>query len=296
MRVVAITSLIVTLLAATIQVSPAVVIPATGDVRHYVALGDSYAAGPGIPIQYGTPAGCDRSNHNYPSLLATALRVARFTDVSCGGATTANMNAPEQVPGGTDPPQFAALTSDTDLVTLTIGGNDIGFSEIVSTCSALAATDPAGDPCQRHYASGGTDELVARVAAVAPLIKNVLVGIRARAPHATIMVVGSLRILPSTGGCYPSVPFATGDTSYLNRIQGLLNSVTERQALATGPLFEDSYRFSYGHDACAPAGQRWVEGVRPDSPAAPLHPNAKGMAVVAALSLLRLLTDVPSDG
>lgn len=292
MRLVGIVGLVVTLLAVMVQSASASVVPATGHYHRYVALGDSYAAGPGIPIQYGTPAGCGRSSHNYPSLLAETLRVARFTDVSCGGATTANMTVPEQVSDGTNPPQFDALTPDTDLVTLTVGGNDIGFGEIVSACGALAATDPTGDPCQRHYTSGGTDELAARVAAVAPLLRNVLIGIRRRAPHATIMVVGPLRILPSTGGCYPEVPFATGDTSYLNRIQGLLSSVTEQQARITGALFVDSYRFSYGHDACEPAGQRWVEGVRPESPAAPLHPNATGMAAVAALSRLRLLIQV----
>ena len=282
-------SLVLTLLAAMVQPVSASDIPATGHYHHYVALGDSYAAGPGIPIQYGTPAGCGRSSRNYPSLLASALRVARFTDVSCGGATTANMTAPEQMSDGTNAPQFAALTRDTDLVTLTVGGNDIGFSEIVSTCGALAATQPAGDPCQRHFTSGGTDELAARVVAVAPLIKNVIIGIRRRAPRAIIMVVGAPRILPSTGGCYPSVPFATGDTPYLNRIQGLLNSVTGQQARATGALFVDSYGLSYGHDACEPAGQRWVEGLQPQSPAAPLHPNAEGMAAVAAFCRVALV-------
>lgn len=289
MRLVAMAGLVVALLAAMVQPASASNIPATGHYHHYVALGDSYAAGPGIPIQYG-PVGCGRSSHNYPSLLASALRVARFTDVSCGGATTASMTTPEHMSDGTNPPQFAALTRDTDLVTLTIGGNDIGFGEIVSTCGALAATQPAGNPCQRHFTSGGTDELATRIAAVAPLIKNVIAGIRKRAPHATIMVVGAVRILPSTGGCYPSLPFATGDTSYLNRIQGLLNSVTGQQARATGALFVDSYRFSYGHDACEPPWQRWVEGLQPQSPAAPLHPNVTGMAAVAAFCRLRLST------
>src|SRR5690242_3722986 len=96
---------------------------------NYVALGDSYAAGPLIPAQNGSPAGCLRSDHNYPHLVAAADRAASFTDVSCQGATTGNMTQPQGVGLGTNPPQLNALSAGTTLVTLQIGGNDIGFSD-----------------------------------------------------------------------------------------------------------------------------------------------------------------------
>src|SRR5206468_2940895 len=99
----------------------------------------------------GTPAGCARSNHNYPSLMAGWLRFAKFTDVSCGGAQTKDMTSPQKVQGGVNPPQLDALTKDTRVVTLMIGGNDIGFGEILQTCGSLGASDPTGNPCEKHY-------------------------------------------------------------------------------------------------------------------------------------------------
>jgi hypothetical protein len=84
-----------------------------------VALGDSYASGPGIPVQRVDPVGCQRSTHNYPARLAAALGISDYTDVSCGGARSEDMTAAQPVPQGPNPPQFAALTPDTDLVTIT---------------------------------------------------------------------------------------------------------------------------------------------------------------------------------
>ncbi|MGH3835559.1 MAG: SGNH/GDSL hydrolase family protein [Pseudonocardiaceae bacterium] len=130
-----------------------------------MALGDSYAAGPRIPEQRTDPIGCGHSTRNYPALVAEALGIRDFTDVSCSGARTDNMTAPQQGPlgGGTNPPQFDALASDTDLVTVTISGNDIGFSDIFDTCFRLSATDPAGNPCQRQATAGGIDRYAQRV-------------------------------------------------------------------------------------------------------------------------------------
>src|SRR5215212_4550423 len=90
---------------------------------HYVALGDSYSAGPLIPTT-DLAGGCARSDHNYPSLVAQRLGVREFTDATCSGATTRDLAA-EQHPfeGSTIPPQLTSVTADTDLVTIGIGGN-----------------------------------------------------------------------------------------------------------------------------------------------------------------------------
>ena len=254
--------------------------------HHYVALGDSYAAGPGIPTQHGTPLGCDRSDHNYASLTAKALHIRKFTDATCGGARTVHMTQSQQVTYGVAPPQFDALTKDTDLVTVTIGGNDIGFGEILATCGALAGQDPTGNPCQRHYAATGTDELAQRVTALAPKVRAVLAGIRAHSPHARVLVVGYLRILPAQGTCLPTVPFAAGDAPYFDSVEQLLNKTVAAEARKAGDRFVDPYAWSFGHDACQEPGRKWVEGLVPQSPAAPMHPNATGMAVVAGLTVL----------
>ncbi|TDP93915.1 SGNH/GDSL hydrolase family protein [Labedaea rhizosphaerae] len=258
-------------------------------VKHYVALGDSYAAGPGIPTQHGTPAGCARSDHNYSTLLAAALHVRTFTDATCSGATTVHMTQPQQVSGGVAPPQFDALTKDTDLVSVTISGNDTGFGEILATCGALARQDPTGNPCEQHYGASGTDELAKRIEKAAPLVDAVLAGIRARAPHARVLVVGYLRILPAQGSCFPTVPFAAGDGPYFDSVERQLNKMVATEARKAGDRFVDTYTWSYGHDACQEPGRKWVEGLVPQSPAAPMHPNATGMAVVAGLSLLGTL-------
>ena len=106
----------------------------------YVALGSSYAAGPGIPTQSGGI--CTRSSHNYPSLVAAKLQLS-LVDVSCSGATTANVLTTSL---GPNPPQIDAVTSDASLVTFTVGGNDIGYTATAFSCGigeAACAPHPA---------------------------------------------------------------------------------------------------------------------------------------------------------
>ncbi|MGA9311182.1 MAG: SGNH/GDSL hydrolase family protein [Pseudonocardiaceae bacterium] len=253
--------------------------------RHYVALGDSYTAGPVIPVQRIDPIGCERSTNNYPALLARTLQIRDYTDVSCSGAKTVNMTAPQAVPLlGVNPPQFDALRPDTDLVTLTISGNDIGFTELIFTCARLSVTDPFGNPCQRAATAEGGDFYAQRIAEAAPKVAQVLDGIRARSPHATVLLVGYLRILPPAVGCYPVFPVASGDVPYLDSLEQRLNTMLADQAFTHGAAFVDSYGSSLGHDACKLPGQKWVEGTVPTSPAAPVHPNAIGMQEVAAFA------------
>lgn len=275
-------------LAAVIGPAPVLGAP-DPPASHYVALGDSYTAGPGIPNQAPDAGGCGRSDHNYPHLVAAALAVTRFTDVSCGGATTAHMTEPQPFPGPLpNPPQLDALSADVDLVTLGIGGNDIGFAEIIVTCASRSLLLPITAPCQAHYTRHG-DELGARIEATAPKVAAVLSAIRERAPAARIVVVGYPVILPADGpGCWPLVPIAAGDVAWLRTVQQRLNAMLAEQAAAAGAVFVDTYTSSVGHDVCRLPGRKWVEGFVPTSPASPVHPNARGMAnsaeqVLAAL-------------
>lgn len=254
-------------------------------VERYVALGDSFAAGPFIPAQRTDPIGCARSTRNYPALLAEALQVTKFTDVSCSAALTEHMTAVQQVPLGSNPPQFDALRADTDLVTVSIGGNDMGFSDIVITCGRISVTDPMGDPCRRHATAGGSDIYAERITAVAPQVAAVLRGIRERSPDATIMLVGYLRLLPPTVGCWPVVPIARGDVPYLDGLHQQFTKVLAEQADTNGALFVDAYTASSGHDTCQAPSAKWVEGILLTRPAFPVHPNANGMRAVADLTL-----------
>jgi lysophospholipase L1-like esterase len=248
----------------------------------YVSLGDSYTSGPLIPRQTGTPAGCLRSTHNYPSLVAAGIGAASFRDVSCQGATTADMAGPQRVPLGTNPPQLDALSSSTTLVTLGIGGNDIGFASIIVNCTALSLTSPFGSPCKNKYTVGGTDQLAQAVSQAGPRVAAVLVAIHQRAPGARVLVIGYPDVLPNSGhGCWPVVPVAYGDVPYLRGVEAELNSMLASEASANGATFVNTYTDSIGHDFCQPPGVKWVEGLTPTSPAAPVHPNALGEKAMA---------------
>lgn len=262
---------------------------AAADPSYYVALGDSYTSGPGIPTQTPESGGCGRSDHNYPHLVAAELAGARFTDVSCGSATTAHMGEPQPMPGGlTNGPQLDALSAEVDLVTLGIGGNDIGFGEIIVTCASRSLLLPVTAPCRQHY-TRHSDELGDRIAATAPKVAAVLAAIRERAPAARILVVGYPVILPAAGpGCWPLVPIAVGDVAWLRSVQGRLNAMLADQAATAGATFVDTYSSSVGHDVCRLPGRKWVEGFVPTAPASPVHPNALGMANTARQVLTAL--------
>lgn len=249
----------------------------TARTVNYVALGDSYASGPGIPTQVDST--CARSDQNYPSLLAAAKKW-QLTDVSCSGATTTALAGPQ----GSRPPQLDALGADTDVVTLTMGGNDIGFSRNLSTCAGLTSQDPTGSPCKTFFTSGGTDQLEQRVNDTAPKIAAALDAVRQRAPHAKVLVVGYPDLFPDDGvGCTSSaVPLAAGDFAYLRDTEKKLNAMLASQASAKGVGYVDTYASSVGHDMCKPAGERWIEPLVAAAPAAPAHPNARGQQAMAA--------------
>ncbi|MEY9931986.1 lysophospholipase L1-like esterase [Catenulispora sp. GP43] len=252
----------------------------------YVALGDSYTAVGDLLKPADGPLGCFRSTVNFPHDLAASLHVADFVDASCGGAVTADMTGPQSVIGGTNPAQFDALTPDTDLVTVGIGGNDIGFGDIVTTCGELSL-DVFGNPCRQHFTVGGTDQLAARIDALAPTIDAVIAGIHQRAPHATVVVVGYLPVLPAAWGCWPSMPVALGDVPWLHGIEQKLNDMLAERAAADGALSVNPNGVT-GRDACQLPWTRWVEPVIPAQPAAPVHPNPAGQNAVAAMIKSRL--------
>jgi lysophospholipase L1-like esterase len=251
--------------------------------RSYVALGDSYTAGPVIPVQLTNPAGCLRSDHNYPHLVAPSLNLPAFRDVSCSGATTADMTQSQDVTPGPNPPQFDALDSNTVAVSLTIGGNDIGFTEIAENCSSAVNS---GTPCQDKYVVNGDDTISDRIAATAPKVAAVLQGVHQRAPRAKVFVLAYLDILPDNGvGCYPQMPITDGDVPYLRDKEKQLNAMLAIQAAANNASYVDTYTASIGRDACQLPTVRWVEPVVPVNPAAPIHPNLAGMQGAASVLL-----------
>jgi hypothetical protein len=252
---------------------------ASASAATYTALGDSYAAGPLIPNQSLNPLGCLRSDHNYAHLTASAKGLT-LTDVSCSGATTNDMTEAQNVEPGPNPPQFNGLSAGTNIVSLTIGGNDIGFSEIIESCITY---NPFSTPCKDKYDPGGHDQLAERINNTAPKVAAVLQGIHARSPNARVFVVNYPDILPSGSGCWPTVPLSFGDVPYLHATEERLNSMLATTAAANGATIVDWYSASIGHDSCKGSSTRWVEPVIPGELAAPVHPNKAGMAGAAAV-------------
>ncbi|HTN22651.1 MAG TPA: SGNH/GDSL hydrolase family protein [Solirubrobacteraceae bacterium] len=263
---------------------------AQADPGPYVALGDSFTAGPLVPNQVGEPAGCARSDHNYPSIVAAATGVSVFRDRSCSSATTVHMRSPQAVTLGSNPPQFGGLSGDTALVTIGIGGNDVGLVGAAVSCLEMGTLAPTGTACRSHFAKpGGGDMLVDKIAATAPKIAATLQAIHLASPQARVLLVGYPAVAPRDGtSCYPLVPLSDDDMAYLEGMLRRTNAMLAEQAAANDAEFVDTYEESTGHDVCKPIGTRWFEGLVPMSLAFPVHPNALGEASMAR-SVLRVL-------
>jgi hypothetical protein len=239
----------------------------------YAALGDSYSAGSGVlPVDL-TNLLCLRSTASYPHVIASRTG-AHLKDVTCGAAQTKDF-AQAQYPGVA--PQANALDAGTDLVTLTIGGNDNGtFINAVTTCAAAGVLSGGrGSPCKDSNGTSFDDRIDA---STYPALKAALGSVRAKAPNARVAVLGYPWITPATAdpSCFAKLPVASGDVPYLRGIQAHLNAVVRRAAEETGSTYVDFSRASYGHDACKPVGTRWIEPLLFGNSVVPDHPNALG--------------------
>lgn len=247
--------------------------------RSYVAMGDSYSAASGVlPLDPDASLLCIRSSANYPHVLAARAGLA-LHDVTCGAAQTKDFGG-AQYPGVA--PQSDALSASTDVVTMTIGGNDNNtFIDAILACgSAGIATLGFGHPCQSLYGSTFTDQVDN---GTFQALKGALASVRAKAPNAKVAILGYPWIVPAAAvpGCFAQLPIASGDIPYLRDLQAHLNSAVRRAAAATGATYVDMSAASDGHDACRPIGTRWIEPVLFGTNFVPVHPNALGESGMA---------------
>ncbi len=254
--------------------------------RTYVALGDSYTSGPGLPAQLDSatspsaPGVCARSAENYPTLVAKDLGYS-LDDVSCLGATTEDLFE-SQGPGIA--PQLSALTRSTALVSLSIGGNDLGFTSIATNCAAVTpwGATKVGWSCATHYMSHGVNELDATIRQVGEKVTNALSAIKSRSPHARVFVVGYPDIVPSVGsGCWPKLPFSAVDITFVRGVEATLNTTLAQAAVRAGDTYANVAAPSAAHDACTAVDSRWVEPIAPLHGGFPLHPSTVGMEGMA---------------
>ncbi len=219
---------------------------------HYVALGDSYSSGEGAG-SYGSSGSCDRSANAYPQQWANAHAPASFAFVACGGATTSDVLSS----------QVSALSVSTTLVSITIGGNDVGFSTVMATC-VLAPTSVCED------AVSGAEALVATV--LPTELNTVLQTIRRDAPAARIVVLDypDLYDLSRSSGC---IGLSTADRTALDQGADQLDSAIGAAAARNGDTFTDVRSQFAGHEICDSAS--WLNSVTwpiGDS----YHPTASG--------------------
>jgi lysophospholipase L1-like esterase len=243
----------------------------------YVNLGDSFSAGAGVqPTVPGSHPNCSRSERNFAHVVA-ANRGYALTDVSCGGAKTEDFYR-AQYPGLA--PQLDALAESTDLVTMTIGGNNNNtFAMAMARCiGAAVARLGAWNPCQEQYGDSLADEVRTQTY---PALLQALRDVHARAPHAEVAIVGYPWLLPPSGSCVPQMPLAAGDVPYLYSLQATLNDAVARAAADTGTLFVDMAQSSVGRDGCQSPEQRWIEPMIGALQPVPVHPNAAGEQAMA---------------
>lgn len=249
----------------------------------YVALGGSMAAGPGIaPRARGSPWLAMRSGRNYPHLIAARLGLD-LTDVTYSGATTAHILRDSQHGSG---PQIEMLDGSEGLVTITVGGNDVGCVSML-----FAATLPAAlhrlpvlgptvrgmlDPAARERALDG----------VATSLCEVGSAVRGRCPRARVIFVDWLALLPPHG--VPAPPLSVRGADLARHVAGRLASLTAAAAHETGCEIVAASQASRDHHAWA--NEPWMVGAGSFLPGrpTPFHPNAAGMSAVADLVVDRL--------
>lgn len=244
----------------------------------YVSMGSSFAAGPGVTTSADAPpTRCGRSTDNYAHQLARKRDLA-LTDVSCGGAVTANLLAP----WGDTPAQLDAVDAATQLVTVTIGGNDLGYMAGLMTAScqyvAQAAAAGAAAPTRCPPARTPTEQDFRDVEG---RMQQIAAEVHRRAPTARLVFIQYFTVLPPHGTC-AATPLTDAQADAARQLARRLAELTARAATAGGADLLPLDKLSQNHDACAEAP--WVNGFpRPDAPVkgAFYHPNLAGMTAVA---------------
>ncbi|MBV9161490.1 MAG: SGNH/GDSL hydrolase family protein [Pseudonocardiales bacterium] len=222
----------------------------------YVALGDSYSSGVGAP-PYDLDTACQRSSRSYPPLWTTEHHPASFTFAACSGAKTADVLAT----------QISALQRNTDLVTITIGGNDAGFGPVLQTCT-VATSD--------RTCAAAVDAAEAFERTVLPgRLTRTYTAIRRAAPNARVIVLGYPRLFDLAPDCTdPHVPNLTRRRK-LNHGADVLNDVIRQSASRqSGFSYIDVRDRFTSHGVCS--ADPWIHGPSVPTLVGPYHPNQAG--------------------
>lgn len=225
---------------------------------HYVALGDSYSSGVGSGSYISASGGCLRSTKAYSQLWADAHAPASYVSVACSGATTGSVSSS----------QLSALSGATTLVSITVGGNDVGFATVMQDCVLY-----------------GTTTCVNEVNAAEAQAKSILPGrlgslygaIRTRAPAAKVVVLSYPRFYDTS--VWYCIGLSSTSRKKINEGADVLDSVISSAVSArAGFVFADvRSRFAAGHEICD-GSNSWLHSVDWSDLVQSYHPTANGQA------------------
>ncbi|MEV4482205.1 SGNH/GDSL hydrolase family protein [Micromonospora coxensis] len=243
-------------MAASLGATLVLAVPAQASpADHYVALGDSYASGVGAGSYTAESGSCQRSTNAYPALYQANIRPASYRSVACSGARTTDVTNN----------QLSALSSTTTLVSVTVGGNDVGFANIMTTCvlygetQCVAAVQAAEDKARAQLPG---------------LLSTVYKGIRAKAPNARVVVVGYPVFYQLGTFC---VGLTATSRAKINEGINLVDDLTRSAAQAAGFTFADVRSIFVGHQLCS-YGEKWLHALNYANIGISYHPTAAGQS------------------
>jgi hypothetical protein len=224
--------------------------PAAAGADKYVALGDSFSSGVGTG-SYTLSSSCRRGVYAYPWLVAQQRPNTALTFVACSGAKTTDVMSS----------QIVSVTTDTAIVTVTIGGNDIGFSDLIvectlSDCSAELDSTRASLPTF-----------------LGPRLDTVYSAIRSRALGASAVVLGYPRIFSSTG-CFGTFGISSTERAKANLLSDALDQLSSQRAGAAQLTYKSAIAPFTGHAVCS--SSPWLNGLNLFNPVESYHPNRNG--------------------
>ncbi|MFH9467005.1 SGNH/GDSL hydrolase family protein [Streptomyces clavifer] len=221
----------------------------------YVALGDSYSSGVGAGSYDSASGNCKRSTRAYPALWAAANAPASFAFTACSGARTGDVTAG----------QLAPLNSSTDLVSISIGGNDAGFADVMTTCVLQSEAT-----CLSRIATarGFVDSTLPG------RLDSVYAAISAKAPAARVVVLGYPRFYKLGGSCLTGL--SEKERTAINSAADYLNAATAKRAADHGFTFGDVAPTFTGHEICS--GSAWLHSVNWLNIGESYHPTAAGQS------------------
>lgn len=221
----------------------------------YVALGDSYSSGVGAGNYDGASGNCKRTTRAYPALWAAAHSPQTFSFTACSGARTGDVLSG----------QLAPLNSGTDLVSITIGGNDAGFSDVMTTCVLQSEST-----CVNRV-----NQAKAYVDSTLPgLLDQVYNAISGRSPGAHVVVLGYPRFYKLNGTC--TTGLTEGERAAINGAADHLNTAIAKRAANHGFTFASVAGTFTGHEICS--GNAWLHSVNWLNIGESYHPTAAGQS------------------